>query len=59
MVEKKKASGDNNIFFVDGNTLYGNKDIHEFTVDGLHPTDLGFYMIAKNLYPIIRKHLNK
>jgi len=59
MVEKKKASGDNNIFFVDGNTLYGNKDIHEFTVDGFHPTDLGFYMIAKNLYPIIRKHLNK
>ena len=59
MVEKKKASGDNNIFFIDGNTLYGNKDIHEFTVDGIHPTDLGFYMIAKNLYPIIRKHLNK
>ena len=59
MVEKKKASGDNNIFFIDGNTLYGNLDIHEFTVDGIHPTDLGFYMIAKNLYPIIRKHLNK
>ena len=59
MVEKKKASGDNNIFFIDGNTLYGNQDIHEFTVDGIHPTDLGFYMIAKNLYPIIRKHLNK
>lgn len=57
MVEKKKAAGDNNIYFVDGNKLFGNVDVDECTVDGYHPTDLGFYLEAKNLYPILTKIL--
>ena len=59
MVEKKKSNGDNNIYFIDGNKLYGNKDIFEFSVDGFHPTDLGFYILANNLYPIIKRILTK
>ena len=59
MVDKKKSQGDNNIYFIDGSLLYGKKDIFEMTVDGLHPTDLGFYMIAKYLEPIFRKLLKK
>lgn len=46
---------DKNIYFVDGRKDFGNKDISEMTVDGLHPTDLGFYVMAKYLKPIIRK----
>ena len=59
MVEKKKANGDNNIYFVDGNLLIGDKVKYEAFVDGLHPTDLGFYEMAKSLYPIISKLLKK
>lgn len=59
MVNKKAALGDKNIYFLDGYELYNHKDAHEFSVDGYHPTDLGFYMIAKKLYPIIRKLIKK
>ena len=31
----------------------------EFTVDGVHATDLGFYMFAKMLTPKIAKVLDK
>ena len=59
MVEKKKASGDNNIYFVNGADLINHKHNYECFVDGLHPTDFGFYEMAKSLYKIIRKYLNK
>ncbi|MBO5928289.1 MAG: hypothetical protein J6Q32_05510 [Clostridia bacterium] len=43
-----KNSGDDNVYFIDGATLYKyNKD---FTVDSCHPTDLGFYFMAKRIY---------
>ena len=57
LVNKRQELGDKNIYFVDGRKDFGNKDIDEMTVDGLHPTDLGFYMMAKYLYPVIRKIL--
>ena len=59
MVKKKKSNGDNNIYFIDGNKLYGKGDVFEYSVDGIHPTDLGFYQMAKNLYPIIKKCFKK
>lgn len=59
MVDKKANLGDKNIYFIDGYTLYSHKDAHEFSVDGYHPTDLGFYMIAQKLYHPIKKLLKK
>jgi len=29
------------------------------TVDGVHPTDLGFYTMAKSLRPLLEKILEK
>jgi len=49
------ASGDKNVYFFDGRNAY-ESSLREFaSVDGAHPNDLGFYMIAKNLYKIIKK----
>ena len=42
--------GDTNVRFIDGHTLLGGKDKDATTVDGCHPTDLGFYKMAKRVY---------
>lgn len=43
-----KAAGDENVYFIPGYELVGMaKD--ETTVDGTHPTDLGFFFIAERL----------
>lgn len=57
LVEKKKSSGDNNIYYLNGGELLGaNAD--ECTVDGVHPTDLGFMRMANGIEPVIRGILN-
>ena len=35
------------------------EDAYEATVDGTHPTDVGFLMMAKSLYPEILKIVEK
>lgn len=56
LVEKARAHGDPFIFFLDGSTLLG-EDFDECTVDGVHPTDMGFMRIARGLEPVIRRIL--
>ena len=52
-LEKSRAEGDENIYFLDGTTLLGeNPD--ECTVDACHATDLGFYKISNAMAPVIR-----
>lgn len=52
-----KEQGDNNVYFVDGESFYG-EDRDFCTVDLIHPNDLGFYKMAKKLYPLLDKILN-
>ena len=59
VVLRHQNNGDKNISFLDGNTLFGKIDLYESTVDGLHPTDLGFYRMANVFYPILKKLLKK
>ncbi len=54
-----KEQGDNNVYFIDGETLFGSKDRDACTVDGCHPNDLGFYRMAENIYPTLKNILNK
>ncbi len=49
-INKAKASGDNNVFFIDGATFFGDDDRDKCTIDDCHPNDIGAYRIAKNLY---------
>ncbi len=52
------ARGDKNVYFVNGQTLFGDKDRNHCTVDNIHPNDLGFYRMAEHLEPLMRKVLN-
>jgi lysophospholipase L1-like esterase len=55
VVEAYRKQGDNNIYYYDGEELFGD-DYHDCTVDGIHPTDLGFHRMAEKLAPVIKKY---
>lgn len=50
-------SGDKNVYFIDGQTLFGFEDWDECTIDRCHPTDLGFWRMAQGVYPVLKKVL--
>ncbi len=51
------AAGDKNLYFVDGASFYQSTDADYCTVDGCHPNDMGFYQMAVNFLPTLRKIL--
>ncbi|MEA4822781.1 MAG: SGNH/GDSL hydrolase family protein [Clostridiaceae bacterium] len=53
IVEQFCAEGDENIYFLDGETLYPGC-FEEYAVDGVHATDLGFLKMAEGFEPVIR-----
>lgn len=55
--EKAKAEGDERVFFLDGLTAFQDHGGDDCTVDGSHPTDLGFYLIAKAFEPFVKQAL--
>ncbi len=57
--ERAKASGDNNVYFIDGSKTSENFGMHDSTVDGVHPNDLGFFGIAEKLEPVLTEIFNK
>ena len=56
LVERRRADGDANLHFLDGATLLG-EDADECTVDGVHPTSLGFQRMADAIEPVLRSLL--
>ena len=50
-------NGDKHIYFLDGELLYDPEDFEEYTVDGVHATDLGFYQMADHLLPFFSEIL--
>jgi len=57
-VEQCKAAGDENIYFQDGHELF-DELAHECTVDGGHPTDMGFMQMASSLKPLLKDIMAK
>ncbi len=53
VVAEHRQAGDANIHFMDGAELLTSTP-DECTVDGVHPTDLGFSQMANALFPVIR-----
>ena len=47
---KAKKAGDNKVYFLSGKSFYGNQDRWNFAVDGCHPTDYGFALMAKKIH---------
>jgi hypothetical protein len=57
--ESAVASGDKNVYFIDGKTLLGDKDRGMCINDKVHPNDLGFYRMAERIAPVIKSILEK
>ncbi len=56
-VERAIAQGDQNIRFIDGETLFMKDFRDDCTVDGAHPNDLGFYRMAQTILPHLKEML--
>ena len=50
-------AGDRKVWFVNGADLLGDTDLDLCSVDGTHPTDIGFLRMADGLEPLLRKIL--
>lgn len=53
--ENALASGDRNVAYIDGETLFAGDRRWDCTVDRCHPNDLGFYRMASVIAPVLRK----
>ena len=50
--------GDRNVYLIDGATFFAEaSDLNDPTVDRVHPTDLGFYLMAKTIEPTLKTML--
>ena len=47
------AEGDENLYYLDGEGMFGSEDPDACTVDHTHPNDLGFYRMAQHIRPIL------
>lgn len=52
-------AGDRNVYFIDGQSLFGGEDRDCCTVDSCHPNDLGFYRMAKVVGGVLKDILNR
>lgn len=55
-VDERRAAGDCRVHFFDASQVLG-EDFDECTVDGCHPTDLGFLRMARAFEPVFREIL--
>jgi hypothetical protein len=56
--ENAKASGDNNVYLIDGRTFFGTVDREACTADKIHPNDLGMFRMAEVIAPVIKNILD-
>ena len=57
--ENALANGDKNVYFIDGESFFGDTDRSICTVEGCHPTDLGFMRMAEVVYPVLKSILER
>ena len=56
--ENAVAAGDKHVYFIDGATFFADfPDRNQPTVDGTHPTDLGFYFMYRTVLPVLKEAL--
>lgn len=55
--ENAVKAGDKNVYFIDGDTLFGTSERTACTVDGCHPNDLGFERMYRAVLPVLKKAL--
>ena len=52
------AAGDKKVYFIDGETFYGETDRNLCAVDNCHPNDLGFFRMANTIRPVLKEMLD-
>ena len=52
--EHARAAGDENVYFIDGERLFGDDDRMACSNDCVHPNDLGMFRMAKVVEPVLR-----
>jgi hypothetical protein len=57
--QRAKAQGDELVWFIDGECMFGDFERNACTVDTCHPTNLGFYRMAKTIVPVLKEVLGK
>ncbi|MFA7076034.1 MAG: SGNH/GDSL hydrolase family protein [Candidatus Izemoplasmatales bacterium] len=57
LIEELRNKGDKNVFFMDGSKIFG-ENYHEYTVDTIHPNDLGFMKFAEAVFNEINLIMN-
>lgn len=50
-------AGDRNVYFIDGENLFGKRNRTACTVDRCHPNDLGFYRMYEHVLPVLKTAL--
>lgn len=53
------AAGDENVYFIDGETFFGEDTWDMCSMDTTHPNDWGHYRMATAMKPVIEKILSK
>ncbi|PKM61387.1 MAG: hypothetical protein CVU97_07235, partial [Firmicutes bacterium HGW-Firmicutes-21] len=51
------AKGDKNVYFVDSESFFPSEMRDLYSVDNLHPNDLGQFMMAKTILPVLQNAL--
>ena len=54
--ENALENGDTNVSFIDGSHIFDEIG-NDYSIDGTHPTDLGFLFMAKAIAPVLREVL--
>ncbi len=59
--KRAKAEGDKNVYFIDGSKIYPDDIVlrDECSMEGCHPNDLGYYLMANTFGEIISPLLKK
>ena len=57
--ERAVENGDRNVYFVDGETLFGTAERDACTVDRTHPNDIGHYRMGQVIGDVLEKALKK
>jgi len=55
---KALALGDQNVYFLDGSRIFKGRDRDISTVDGSHPNDFGFVLMANAFEDVILRIIN-
>ena len=50
-----RASGDTNVYFIDGESFFGTVGRDSCTIDNCHPNDLGFQRMAEQVWRVLTK----